>query len=194
MKKVSPPAAKKSPKVSSGASNVPPVKKPTSSQLDQFDSAMKLFHKRDFAAALTLFEQAAAGDNREVSHVARQHANMCRQRLASLSPVLKSSEDYYHHGIDLIGTRKLNEARTILAKAAELDPQADHIQYAMGICLGLAGDLENAARHISNAIRLEPKNRMIARTDPDFLVFGRQSPLRELVFSEKKERDPQLPS
>ncbi len=155
---------------------------------------MNLFHRRDFSAAIELFAQAAEGGNREVAHAARQHLNMCRQRLAAQSPDLHSAEDHYQYGIGLIALRKLDEARKILAKAAELNPTAGHIQYSFGICLGLSGDLPAAARHISLAIQIDPKNRSIARTDPDFLEFGRYSPVREVVFPEKKERDTQLPS
>lgn len=166
----------------------------TPSQLEQFDAAMALFHQREFTAAMELFEQAASGGDRNVAHAARQHYKMCQQRLASLAPVLQTAEDYYHHGISLLSSRKLPDARQALTKAIELDPRADHFHYALGICLGLSGDLENAAKSIASAIRLEPKNRAIARTDPDFLVFGRQSPIRELVFLEKKDRQTQLPS
>lgn len=194
MKKPSPPTAKRSPRVSTGVNHAATVKKETLSQLELFESAIRHFHAREFSAAKSLFEQAAAGEQREVAHAARQHLKMCEQRLAVESPELRTAEDHYHYGITLISSRKLKEARAILSRAIEMAPRADHIQYAMGICLGLSGDLENAARHIEASIRLEPKNRTIARTDPDFLEFGRHSPVRELVFQEKKERDTQLPS
>jgi hypothetical protein len=42
---------------------------------------------------------------------------------------------------------------------------------------------------MEKAIRLDPKNRSIARTDQDFLEFGRVSPLREIVFGERKETE-----
>lgn len=155
---------------------------------------MKLFHGRDFSAAMQLFAQAAEGGHREIAHAARQHLNMCRQRVAAPKPELRTAEDYYHYGIGLIAIRQLDEARQVLAKAAELNPNSGHIQYAFGICLGLSGDLAAAANHLAVAIKIDPKNRSIARTDPDFLEFGRYSPVREIVFQEKKERDTQLPS
>lgn len=155
---------------------------------------MSLFHKRDFRAAVPLFGKAAGGPNVTIAHTARQHLRICEQRLGTMAPELHTAEDHYHYGIGLLAIRKLEDAVKVLRKAAELDPRAGHIQYSLGISLGLAGDLNSAARHIGMAIQLDPKNRSIARTDPDFLEFGRYSPVRELVFLEKKERDTQLPS
>jgi tetratricopeptide (TPR) repeat protein len=171
-----------------------PVKKENNNQLQTFESAMSLFHKRDFRAALPLFAEAAAGSDVTIAHTSKQHQRICEHRLGTAAPELKTAEEHYHYGIGLIVSRKLEEAAKVLRKAVELEPRAGHMHYALGICLGLAGDLSGAARHLGTAIQLDPKNRSIARTDPDFLEFGRHSPVRELVFLEKKERETQLPS
>lgn len=170
------------------------MKNEKQTQLELFESAMGLFHKRDFRAAMPLFAEAASGSNASIAHTAKLHLRICEQRTGKTAPELRTAEDHYHYGIGLLAIRKLEEAVTVLRKAAELDPRAGHIQYSLGISLGLAGDLNSAARHLGMAIQLDPKNRSIARTDPDFLEFGRYSPVRELVFLEKKERDTQLPS
>lgn len=194
MKKNSPPAPNHAVQAQAGRTKQLPAMKESSSQLELFASAMNLFHRRDFHAALDLFTQAAAGSNRDIAHAARQHRSMCEQRVANLKPDLRTAEDHYQYGIGLIAIRKLEAACEALAKAAELDPRAGHIHYALAISVGLSGDLANAARHLATAIQLDPKNRSIARTDPDFLEFGRYSPVRELVFLEKKEPATQLPS
>ncbi|MBL8179312.1 MAG: hypothetical protein JNK48_31835 [Bryobacterales bacterium] len=155
---------------------------------------MQLFHRRDFRAAREMFAAAAEGSSREVAHAARQHLRMCEQRIGTRPVELHSAEEYYHYGIGLIAERSLEGAREALSKAAALAPKSGHIHYSLAISLGLLGDLAGAARHLSTAIQLDGKNRTIARTDPDFLEFGRQSPVREVVFPEKKERVTQLPS
>lgn len=166
--------------------SVQPVQ-PENSQAESFDSAMRLFHARDFAGALSLFEKAAAGASREMAHAARLHVRMCSQRLGKLTPELRTAEDVYHYVTGLISERKLVEAEKQLRLAMDGSPEKDFLHYAMSLVRGLSGDLNTAAKHMEQAIRLDPKNRMIARTDQDFLEFGRHSPLRELVFGEKKE-------
>lgn len=148
---------------------------------------MKLFHKRDFAAAKTLFEKAAQGPAREIAHTAKLHLRMCEQRLNHAKADLRGTEDLYHYGIGLINTRKLSDAESTLRRALEGAPNADHVHYALALALGLQGKLDDASRHLQRAIQLEPKTRIVARNDADFLEFGRQSPLRELVFTDSKE-------
>jgi tetratricopeptide (TPR) repeat protein len=160
---------------------------PGSSQSESFESAMKLFHSRDFAGALELFEKAAQGPSREMAHTAKVHARMCAQRLGKLIPELRGVEDVYHYVTGLISQRKLSEAEKQLRQVMDGSEDKDFLHYAMSLVRGLQGDLSGAAKHMEQAIRLDPKNRMIARTDQDFLEFGRHSPLRELVFGEKKE-------
>ncbi len=151
---------------------------------------MSLFHARDFAAAKEQFEKAAVGPNREMAHVSRTHIRMCEQRiLKAAQPDLRAPEDLYHYAAGLISMRKLDQAEDYLKKAVAASPKADYVHYAMAICRGLQGDLDSAGRHLEQAIRLDAKNRAIARNDPDFLEFGKQSPLREMVFPEKKELD-----
>jgi Tfp pilus assembly protein PilF len=153
-------------------------------QTEVFDSAMKHFHARDFAAARKLFEQAAEGPSREMAHTARLHARMCEQRLAQSRPEIRNPEELYLYSIGLINRRQLPEAENALRRALEQAPQADHVHYAMALVRGLQGNLEEASRFLARAIEINPQNRIIARNDPDFLEFGRQAPLKEMVFSD----------
>ncbi len=45
------------------------------------------------------------------------------------------------------------------------------------------GDFESAHRHMKRAIELQPRNRMLARNDPDFLELIQRGALRELLYS-----------
>ncbi len=155
-------------------------------QAEDFDEAIRLFHQRDFASALQLFEKCAAGENRDMAYTARQHILMCRQRIVQSQPELRTPDDLYYHAVNLISQRRFADAEQVLMRALEQAPRSDHIQYGLCLSRGLQGDLEGAARHLEIAIRLDPRNRAIARNDPDFLEFGRQSPVREIVFGDKK--------
>ncbi len=158
---------------------------PTERQREAFEAAMNLFHARNFASALPLFESASGGPSRDIMHVARQHANMCRQRMPADAALPNQPEDLYHLGLSLIAQRRLTHAEEALQRALQLAPKADHVMYALCLCHGLSGDLEGARRYLAHALELNPKTRTIARTDPDFLEFGRQASIRDLVFGER---------
>jgi len=147
---------------------------------------MKQFHERHLAQARELFAAAAAGPERDVANRARLHMAMCDRRLQQETVKLQSAEDYYNYGVALINTRKLSEARQNLEKALALNPQADHVHYALALAQALGGDLENARGHLARAIELEPRNRLIARQDTDFALIARHPLFDALLYPEKK--------
>lgn len=163
----------------------PAAGKPTDPQLIAFDEAMKLFHARDFAAALPLFEQASHGKSLDVGQTAQLQARMCQQRLGTPKPALHTAEDFYAYGLAMTTQRRLADAEQALAKAASLTPRADYIHYSLALARGLQGDYRGAAESLAKAIELQPGNRTAARSDADFHEILQHSPVRELVYAEK---------
>ena len=155
-------------------------------QLGAFQAASKLFQARSFAQAKELFEQAAAGPERDVAHRAESHAKMCALRLEHAAPTLETAEDFYNYGVALFNTGKIAEARENLHKALDMAPNADHIHYALGLAQALSGDLDRAYENLKRAIEIEPRNRIIARQDADLAPLSSQPPFHGLLYPEKK--------
>jgi tetratricopeptide (TPR) repeat protein len=155
-------------------------------QLGSFEAAMKLFHVRKLKDAREQFVEAAAGPERDVAQRARLHIAMCDRRLEQTTVHLGSAEDYYNYGVALINTRNVAEARTHLEKALQIAPGSDHIHYALALAQALSGDVVNAYENLRRAIELEPRNRIIARQDSDFVPLAHQAPFDTLLYPEKK--------
>jgi tetratricopeptide (TPR) repeat protein len=157
-----------------------------SKQRSSFESAMKFFHARKLQEARDLFQIAAGGPERDVAQRAKLHIAMCDRRL--LQPVVKlqSAEDYYNYGVALINLRNIVEARTHLEQALQMAPGTDHIHYALALAQALSGDPGSAHENLRRAIELEPRNRIIARQDPDFAPLANQPPFDVLLYPEKK--------
>jgi len=155
-------------------------------QLAAFEAAMKRFHARQFTEARVLFQQAAAGSERDVGQRAQLHIAMCDRRLEQTTVSFATAEECYNYGVALINARNAAEARTHLEKALAIAPGSDHIHYALALAQALSGDLANAQENLRRAIELEPRNRMIARQDADFAPLAHQAPLRALLYPEKK--------
>jgi len=153
-------------------------------QSDLFEKAIHRFHQRKFKDALEFFEQAAAGPVMEVSHSARTHARICRQKIESLVPALATAEDHYNYGVALLNERNLELAEKHLRIAAELAPGEDHVYYALAVCYGLQGSARQAYDSLKRAIELHPRNRSQARSDPDFAALLRHAEIRQLLFPE----------
>src|SRR5512133_1186852 len=139
----------------------------SSKQLSSFESAMRLFHERKLQQARDLFQTASEGPERDVAQRARLHIAMCDRRLEQQTVKLQSPEDYYNYGIAMLNVRNIAEARRHLEQAAQLSPAVDHVHYALATALALSGEPARAHEHLQRAIELEPRNRVIARQDPD---------------------------
>jgi tetratricopeptide (TPR) repeat protein len=155
-------------------------------QMAAFEAAMKLFHARKLKEARDLFQQATNGPERDVAQRANLHIAMCDRRLQQTTVSLGSVEDYYNYGVALINSRNLSEAKAHLEKGLEIDPQADHIHYALAIAYALSGDVQAAHESLRRAIELEPRNRLTARQDTDLAPLANQPLFSALLFPERK--------
>jgi tetratricopeptide (TPR) repeat protein len=155
-------------------------------QFAAFEAAMKLFHARQLSEARVLFQQAAAGGERDVAQRAQLHIAMCNRRLQQSTVSFGTAEEHYNYGVALINARNLAEARTHLEKALAIAPGSDHIHYALALAQALSGDLASAHENLRRAIELEPRNRVIARQDADFAPLANQAVFRSLLYPEKK--------
>jgi tetratricopeptide (TPR) repeat protein len=155
-------------------------------QLAAFEAAMKLFHARQFGDARLLFQQAAAGAERDVAQRAQVHIAMCDRRLQQPTVTFSTAEECYNYGVALINARNLAEARTHLEKALAIAPGSDHIHYALALAQALSGDLPAAHENLRRAIELEPRNRLLARQDADFAPLANQAAFHGLLYPGKK--------
>jgi tetratricopeptide (TPR) repeat protein len=154
-------------------------------QASAFERAVQLFNKGDFAAAIRLFEEAMAGPVLEMAHSAQQHARMCAKRLARPEMMLRTPDEHYDYAVALINERRIEQAERHLLLALAQNPKADHLFYALALCRGLSGDLSGAYGNLKRAIELQPRNRAVARNDPDFAEIGQLPPLAELLYPER---------
>jgi tetratricopeptide (TPR) repeat protein len=156
------------------------------SQLSHFEAAMRLFHSRKWREAREQFTVAAEGSERDVAQRARLHIAMCDRRLEQLAPNLTTAEDHYNYGVALINTRDLAGALANLETALRMSPGVDHIHFALALAQALSGDTSGAFLNLQRAIELEPRNRLIARQDPDFAPLANQPPFDALIYPEKR--------
>ena len=155
-------------------------------QLADFEAASKLFHARKFREARELFLAATAGPERDVAHRAGLHAAMCNQRLEQPEVRCQTAEDCYNYGIALLNTRQSREAASYLERGLEMAPDSDHIHYALAVAHGLLGDAHRAHEHLRRSIELDPKNRLMARQDPDLGSVVSHPQFQALLYPEKK--------
>jgi len=150
-------------------------------QLKAYDRAVQLFSQRNLTEARDRFLEAAKGPAPHIADKARTYVQVCERRTASEVPI-STAEDHFNYGVERLNARDVERARHHFDRALMLQPDADHVLYTMALCCGFAGDGIGAYENLKRAIDLEPRNRILARQDPEFLALALQLPvLRSLL-------------
>jgi tetratricopeptide (TPR) repeat protein len=181
---------------SNGASQSGPAHKTVSveppsayeKQLKAYEEGVQLFSQRKLHEACASFKEAAKGPAPHIADKARSYERVCEQRTAAAETPICTAEDHFNHGVERLNARDVERARQHFDRALTLQPDADHVLYTMALCCGLAGDGDGAYENLKRAIDLEPRNRILARQDPEFLALFSQVPaLRSLLVSDHPE-------
>jgi tetratricopeptide (TPR) repeat protein len=151
-------------------------------QLKKFEEAVQLFTRRNFVEACEAFRDVAAGPASNIADKARSYLQICERRLSTPQLDFRTAEDHFNYAVERLNARDIEQAQLHFTRALGLQPDADHILYTMALCCGIGGDGNGACENLKRAIELEPKNRILARQDPEFSALAAQFPaLRALL-------------
>ena len=158
---------------------------PTARQLQIWEQAVQLFTQRRFAEACDRFRDTAKGPAAHISDKARSYLQICERKVARQNVEFQTAEEHFNYGVERLNARDIEQARFHFGRALGLEPTGDHILYTLALCCGLAGDGSGACENLKRAIELEPRNRILARQDPEFAALAGQLPgLRTLLASD----------
>ena len=177
-----------SPSKAALASKTPDSVEPPSAsevQLKNYELAVQLFSQRKLAEARDRFLEVVKGPAPQISDKARSYAQVCERRTNAAEVKLSTAEDHFNYGVERLNARDVELARHHFGRALLMQPNADHVLYTLALCCGFAGDGNGACENLKRAIDLEPRNRILARQDPEFSALASQFPgLRALLSSE----------
>ena len=147
-----------------------------------FETGVRAFQKQNYARAAEIFEKLVDSDARDIAQRAHIHLRLCRQRTGRPAHLPKSADDYYTLGIACLNARQFGLAIEHLTKADRLKPHQDHVHYALAVSHTLAGNPDEAIRHLEAAFSLRPENRIHARRDEDFQGLATDPRFRRLIY------------
>jgi tetratricopeptide (TPR) repeat protein len=172
------PAAKRP---AAGKTSAVPASSAERQQAELYASAVEAFQAGKFKRAMEQFELVAEGPDAGLRHRAQVHVRICRQRTQSDKVELASVDDYYNYAVKLINDRRLDEAETHLNQALKKASGAGHVHYAKAVVAALRRESDAAFRSLSRAIELDPRNRLLARRDPDLAGVRDNAQIADLL-------------
>jgi tetratricopeptide (TPR) repeat protein len=155
------------------------------SQRDVFAQAVRAFNSGEFRKARELFEEVRGGADLAIAESAAMYAKACEQRLSRQHVEPRTPEEHYNFGISMLNQRRLDLAVEHLRAALNPDQGPPHVHYGLALALGLRGEAGPAQDQLRRAIRLDPQNRALARSDADFQPLLQDAGIREILFPER---------
>lgn len=138
--------------------------------------------ERKFDKAKTYFQKAISGPSKELVDRASVHLNTCNQHVDRAAVQFKSPEEHYDYAVSLMNVGDYVSAREHLEKLSKQVPKADYVGYGMAALDCLTGHVEDALRHLDEAIRVNPALRFQARNDSDFQNLVEDPRFTELLY------------
>jgi len=171
------------------ATEVSPAREPapitaTAKQLQVWEQAVQLFTQRKFSEACARFREAATGPAAHIADKARSYLQICERKTTKPEVEFRTAEEHFNYGVERLNARDIEQAQFHFGRALGLEPNADHILYTMALCCGLAGDGNGACENLKRAIDLEPRNRILARQDPEFTALAGQLPALRMLLGQ----------
>jgi tetratricopeptide (TPR) repeat protein len=149
--------------------------------LKELTEAVQALHRKSWSKAAKLFASLAEkADLPEVRARARQYLAACRQQEAKAVPAAGGeSADPYLSAVFEKNRGGLAAALAIVRRGGR-DQKDERFAYLAASIHALEGKEEEAAKALSRAVELSPKNRVHAFHDPDFAELRRNPSFRHL--------------
>jgi tetratricopeptide (TPR) repeat protein len=157
---------------------------PRAHALAQYEAALRLMQQAKFDKACAAFKELLASSPADLTERIRMYINACTQQAARHEAQFLSGEERYDFAISLLNDGNYEDARTQLRKILSDNSAADFAFYGLAVLASMTGDAHTCLEHLTEAIRLNPRNRIQARADSDFQDMADDPRFTELLYPE----------
>lgn len=161
----------------------PPRKLNPTGAMRAFEHAVRVFNRRMFEDAKTMFEHLLEKFPREVEIAARtqMYLQVCNQKLAHTTSVPRNADDLYDQGVYALNLGDFSQAKTFFEKALRMKPDEPHLLYSLAATHAQTGSHDQALDYLKRTIQLQPRYRTQALNDSDFTELRENKQFLELL-------------
>jgi tetratricopeptide (TPR) repeat protein len=150
--------------------------------VQNYEAGLRAMQEHKFEKAKGYLQKVISGPSPELADRARTHLNTCNQHAEKAATQFKTPEEHYDYAISLMNVGDYVSAREHLDKLGKQNPKADYVAYGLAALDCLTGHVEDALRHLDDAIRLNAALRFQARNDSDFQNLVEDPRFTELLY------------
>src|SRR5215467_5173637 len=161
-----------------------------SQAVQNYEAGLRAMQEHKFDKAKTYLQKVIAGPVKELVDRANVHINICNQHAERATTQFRSPEEHYDYAVSLMNIGDYVGAREHLDKLCKQVPKADYVAYGMAALDCLTGHVEDALRHLDEAIHINPSLRFQARNDSDFQHLAEDPRFTELLYPDPSAEIP----
>ena len=155
--------------------------------LQQYQSAVQLVQQGKYEKALAALEKLLPNAPIELAERCRMYIATCRKQLDQGGLKFQNPGEQYDYAISQLNAGFFEEAATELKAIISSHPSADYAYYGLAILDSITGRAQDCLDHLAQAIEINPKNRLQARSDNDFQSMVDDPRFTELLYPEVVE-------
>ncbi len=152
--------------------------------LAQYESAVRLMQTGKYEAAHIAFDKLLAEGPLEFGDRIRMYISACLLQVAKGKTEFLSHEERYDYAISLLNDGQYEDARQEFKAIIADNRSADYAFYGLAVLASMTGDSHTCLEHLTEAIRLNAKNRIQARSDSDFQDMADDPRFTDLLYPE----------
>ncbi len=152
--------------------------------LARYEAALRLMQDGKFDKASAAFNQLLSTCPSDLTERIRMYISACIQQISRKESKFHSCEERFDFAISLLNEGNYEDARTHLKHILAENACADYAFYGLAVLASMTGDAHHCLENLTEAIRLNPRNRIQARSDSDFQDMADDPRFTELLYPE----------
>ena len=156
----------------------------TSPAFQHYQAAVQLLQQGKYEKALAALEKLLPEAPPELKERCQMYICTCQRQMEKVQLAFETPEEHYDYAISQLNTGYYEEARDQFNAILGRYPQADYVHYGLAVLEAITGRTQECLHSLSQAIDLNPKNRLQARVDNDFQNMVDDPRFTELLYPE----------
>ena len=149
-----------------------------------YEAALRLMQEGKYQKAHDAFSGMLGTAPPDLAERIRMYSAACSQQISKSETEFLSDEERYDYAISLLNEGNYEDARGELKSIITGNDHADYAFYGLAVLASMTGDAHRCLEHLTEAIRLNAKNRIQARSDSDFQDMADDPRFTELLYPE----------
>ena len=152
--------------------------------LEVYEKAIRLMGAGKYTEAHNAFNELLTGAPHDLADRIRMYISACVAQIHEGTTDFRSHEERYDYAISLLNHGHYEDAREHFQHILLDRTDCDYAFYGLALLSSMTNSSHECLDHLEQAIRLNPQNRIQARSDSDFANMSDDPRFTELLYPE----------